>query len=386
MGYRKTSGGVNYSDARGQYRDLIGYKISVVNQLNMPVTIRGSTPLGRLSTTNNNGSQSIVTRANVTLMELKPAGVKEQHTRKGKGKKKKHTTYSKSMDTHVVDVVAKKEFQHDNNFYCVYQESVPVDQTVEYKCLTFSLFDFFGIKPSENQYTGADITEDTDALIVKVDVRYIINRLEPVQGTTVETVSNFILGKLPKLDSVFHVDTIFVNDSLRALPQPVMNQFPRSNYPAIAVVKSGNNLRKLVYLNGHNEVAGDVVLSQYQDPDYRMVVLGLEHIRIPHVSSGWRGQPGSIEFAYSRSLAGWYICDIDGNPRGYEDTVFNNDDYKISSGGVYVIYDVIRPAAVEPRLGVVGFKGENMGVTLTWDQWISGAAIILRAITSLLAL
>lgn len=384
LAYRKTSSGIDFSDPRGQHRDLVGYKISFKNQTNMPITVRGSTPLARLSTTQQHSTE-IVTRANVTVHELKPNGERKEVTR-GKGRKSK--SYSVPTDKFVVDVLTKRDFKYDNNFYVQHQQSVPASSdTTNYNALVFTLFDFFAVEPSVNQYTGVKLADDMDVLLVQVDVRYVISRLEKLSGTSVEEVNNFILGRLANLDATYHVDTIFngtTGVSARNLSQPVMAQFPRTNYPAIAIVPQGN-LRKLSYVNGHNEIVGDVIINQYQDPDYRISVLGLEHIRIPHVGSGWRGQPGSCEFAYSRSHGAWYICDIDGNPRGYEDTAFNIDDYKITSAGVFVVYDTIRPVSLS-KLGEIGYKGNEMGLALSWDQWIDGATIIIKALLALAAI
>lgn len=195
-------GGAQKMDKRGVFRDIIGYKITFTNLLNNTLKIRGSTPLGDIEQPNN-----ILTRTKLFERELKPAGTIK--VKEGKGKKKKKSVAEKSvkLDMASYDVESRRTFKHDGNLYK--WMVTPVAQASGFTRDTMVLFDFFGIKPTINQYDDTVLNEDTDVLLVRVKVRYIVSRLELLPDETEDVVANLTLGTLPDLNAVYHVDADF---------------------------------------------------------------------------------------------------------------------------------------------------------------------------------
>lgn len=114
---------------------------------------------------------------------------------------------SVKLDMASYDVESRRTFKHDGNLYK--WMVTPVAQASGFTRDTMVLFDFFGIKPTINQYDDTVLNEDTDVLLVRVKVRYIVSRLELLPDETEDVVANLTLGTLPDLNAVYHVDADF---------------------------------------------------------------------------------------------------------------------------------------------------------------------------------
>lgn len=356
-----------HADSRGQFLKFRHAKLIFKNQLDVPITVHVNTPVGTIA-----NPESIATRVKHSQIVLDPCGTKKIKTR-GQGRKKKE--YSVSTDVHVHLFSSRDIDENDTNYKTVLKRKVANTVGTAYSYYSWVIGEYCVVINDINKNTGAAYGADLDAVEVEMKVKYEVSALEGgLNVSDTIKVGAFIVGT-GDAKLMFQFDTSFVPPSVldaASLDQPKIMQLPEEGHNELGIkfVDKGNwNYRADLYWFAGGVPTSPVMARQYQNPNIRFVVPGLDTFKWSNQngkSSGWNG----AEFGYSAVDNVWCLM----SPLGQM-------NYLIGAQNNYM------PVPASARTPIIGFSvlrdtslDERME-KITLDQVIEAVSLVLKVLT-----